>query len=104
MTDSTPATIRSARAARGLSQAATSAAMREQGHRWHQTTIARLEDGARALLASEVRPLASILGVHPMTLLGADSGDATAYRDGWRDGQANVLRRIAAVTQEVTDD
>lgn len=66
------------RAAAGLTQAEIGRQVRAAGHRWHQTTVDRVESGARPVRASEVSALASALNVSLDRLLAL--GDVAAPR------------------------
>lgn len=55
--------LRTARERAGLSQAELAQRMAAQGWRFHQQTVARIEGGARRVLAEEVGVLAYILSI-----------------------------------------
>lgn len=57
------ANLRSARAARGLTQAQVAEGMARAGFKWHPPTVYKVENGERQIQFGEALELASILGL-----------------------------------------
>lgn len=55
------ANLKSAREDRGVSQVALAQHMADRGHRWHQSTVFKVEAGRRAVRIGEAKDLAAIL-------------------------------------------
>ena len=100
-----PENLRAMREAKGISQAAIAKAMRERGHSWHQTTVARVEAGRQPPGLGETVDLAAILGVtvDRLTWPGPEAAEhaliaraAGALRTAWRETAAGSARLQAA--------
>lgn len=62
------ANLRTLRERAGMSQTAVAAAMTEQGHSWHQSTVGRVETATQSLRLREAVDLAAILRI-PLSAL-----------------------------------
>lgn len=82
-------TIRAARAAQGFTQAELARRMREQGHNWHHSTVAKVEAGARPTNVEELIALASVLGFPVQQLIEPD-------------GSAVLVRELVAKARELS--
>lgn len=70
-----------------------------KGHRWHQTTVGKVESGERPIKLSEAVAVAEILGVPLVSLVGEVAPDAdrgAAIRE-----LLNVQRQIGARIEEL---
>lgn len=81
--------VRLEREHRGWSQADLAKRLSDEGSKWHQQTVMRLENGQRALRVRELMSLADVFAVSASTLLGegyTERSDeeriAIAYRAG----------------------
>jgi len=83
-----PENLRALRERKGISQAALARAMKEREWPWHQTTVARVESGARPVEWGEVVDLALILGV-------------TADRFMWSGPEAGEREMASAATARI---
>lgn len=86
--------VRDLRTARGWTQAELASALSFTGKSYHQTTIAKLENGARPTSVEEVHLLAALLDVEVVDLFRDDSADALLHAELAR--QASVLANLAA--------
>ena len=79
---------------RGLSQKELAGKMAALGHKWHPSTVVRLEDGERRATWMEVRDLAAIL-------------DVTVDRFTWappEEAEAAVVNQAAAMLRQATEE
>ena len=92
--------VRRARARRDMSQTALAKAMQDQGVRWHQQTVVKVETGARDLRAVELIALCSILAASPLALLGMPGGDeeGLAYERGRRDALRDARAALGGIS------
>ncbi len=91
--------LRRLRAARGLSQAAVANSMTELGHGWHQTTVAKIENGARPVRLNEAADLASMFLVSLDELCSANDEETRLQKLRAREAsfQRSLLGATAAV-------
>lgn len=104
--------VRELREARGLSQAELARELGALGFEYHQTTIGKLESGARPLRIGELYAMAAVFGVSATDLLDAAAGkdgqgefrtasalrdrEAKAFRDAARQYGGALLEMVAA--------
>jgi len=100
------ANLKAVREARGMSQTALAERMSGLGHRWHQSTVTKIEAGRRAVRIGEARDLATILDttVDELSAIGTDEAaaiealttSAIAVRKAWQQhAESNVTYRAA---------
>lgn len=76
----TPAAVRCAREAAGVSQTSLAEGMRLHGFKWHQVTVGRVEQGERPLRWDEGVALRDLIGFGVETSEQSLVHDALAYR------------------------
>lgn len=94
------ANLRALREQRGISQSELARQMSERGHPWHQSTVARVQQGTQQLRAAELMDLAEILhtSVDRFTWTQPEAGETEmTYAAGTR-----VVRAARDVTDAVT--
>lgn len=74
-----------------LSQKNLAALMREQGHRWSQTTVWLVETGERPLRLTEAKVVADLFGVTVSALLGSEPTSLDA-----------ALAEVAALKRQIS--
>ncbi|WP_448002548.1 helix-turn-helix domain-containing protein [Agromyces bauzanensis] len=89
--------VRDARLALGLSQDDLGARMAQRGYDFHQTTIAKIERGARRVAVGEAAELADILGIPLAAVLGRDPASVSARRAQIEAKTRRVLADLAAL-------
>lgn len=89
------ARLREARETAGLSQSEVARAMQNEGFRWYQQTIAKVELGQRSLKIGEALALAGIIGLDPADVV----EDAAAVADPGieRAGELRYARVMHAI-------
>lgn len=116
--------IRQMREARGWSQAELAARLASIGFEYHQTTIGKLESGARALRIGELFAMSSVFEVQAADLLAAVIGqpdhiegrvreieehaarlreDFVEQLDGYVADQVSIARQLSAALQGSDD-
>src|SRR5579859_533036 len=78
ITECVAARLRDLRLRDGLNQTLLACRMQERGHRWHQSTVAKIETGARPLQLDEAAALAEIFGMPLSSLLGETAEQAAS--------------------------
>lgn len=89
------ARIAACREKAGISQAKVAAMLSARGLLIAQSGIAKIELGKRSLRASEMVPLAEVLGAHPIEFLDSDRIDSAAFSAGFDAGVAAVQEHTA---------
>lgn len=79
----------------GISQAKVAAMLSARGLVIAQSAIAKIELGKRSLRASEMVPLAEVLGAHPLDFLSTDLMAEATYNAGFDAGVAAVQEHTA---------
>lgn len=79
----------------GISMREMARQMTARGWRWSPTTASKLEVGARPLRASEMVPLAEVLGAHPLDFLSTGLMAEATYNAGFDAGVAAVQEHTA---------
>lgn len=92
-----PGNVRRHRDRKGLSRAQLAAAMAERGHKWHPTTVDRIEAGTQVPNVAELADLAAILGTIMDRLMWAEGDDAAQVLAG------QAIGRLRDAAEAVTD-
>jgi len=92
------AQIAQLRTEEGMGQTKFAALVREHGPLFHQATVYKVEFGLRPVRASELAPIADVLGVDSSGLLGLIRGD---LEDLKALAESRKRRRIAALRAEL---
>lgn len=79
----------------GISQAKVAAMLSARGLGIAQSAIAKIELGKRSLRASEMVPLAEVLGAHPLDFLSTDLMAEETFSAGFDAGVAAVKEHTA---------
>lgn len=93
------ARIAACRERAGISMREMARQMTARGWRWSPTTASKVESGDRPLRASEVVPLAEVLGAHPLDFLSTDLMAEATYNAGFDAGVSAVQEHIARFTR-----
>jgi len=88
--------IRTWRELHGWSQTELAERMAARGHRWHQATVFKVEDGRRPVRLTEAVALAAVLDVPLTDLIGPDAPERVA-----RFELASAAQRVKAAQHEV---
>ncbi|WP_022891227.1 helix-turn-helix domain-containing protein [Agromyces subbeticus] len=95
--------MRDARLAAGISQGDLGARMAQRGFDFHQTTIAKIERGARRVTVGEAAELADIAGVPLAAILERDSASVPARRAQLEAKTRAVLVDLIALDDRARD-
>ena len=88
--------MRTWRELHGWSQTELAERMQDRGHRWHQATVYKVEDGRRPTRLAEAVALADVLDVPLTNLIGPDAPERVA-----RFELARAARRVKEAQGEV---
>ena len=94
--------LRSARTAKGMTQAELAEAMAQRGFRWHPPTVYKVESGERQIQLGEALELSKILGV-PLEDMSTPGNPSAQHRAAIDDSMLRAASAQVKVVEAIAD-